>query len=346
MTQEIMTTPTQGVNSNGANEVVLASTGEVADRAVIFTDPREMLIPRNQQELGKLAQAFSRSGMYAAENKQLTPEQCVVIILTGIDLGLTPTQAMRGIKVIKGQPAPSADTLVACVRRRKDVCKYIQVLESTTKIVRMAGMRLDDSQLDDLQPTIAQFTIEDAAAAGLVNAPGGMYQKYPEQMLYARCAVKLIRRLWPDVALGLYTPDELKSGVVTEEEAEISASVEPIRQITHETVADAPKNPLPVEAANTQPVAAQPSEPAADENQVKMRVDLNARIRALESNDQFGYKSFSQKMFGTLETKKLTIEQMTTANRALDALRDDPFTSLVTLADEWAAVEQKGHGDS
>jgi hypothetical protein len=147
--------------------------------------------------------------MYAAEGKALSVDQVAVIILTGIDLGLTPSQALRGIKVIKGQPSPSADTLIACVRRRHDVCEYIEVSQSSPTIVQMAGKRPGD-----VHPTITQFTIEDARMAGLTTSQ--MYTKYPEQMLYARCAVKLVRRVWPDVALGLYTPDELTSGKTTD----------------------------------------------------------------------------------------------------------------------------------
>ncbi len=304
-------------------------------RTAATFDAREALMPRSYEEVGYLAKLFSNAGMYAADNKPMTVPQCAVVIMTGIDLGLTPSQAMRGISVIKGKPSPSADLLVACVRRRKDICDHIQVIESSATGVKMSGRRVGD-----LTPTLVSFTIEDAQKAELTSSH--MYKKYPEQMLYARCAVKLIRRVWSDVALGLYTPDELRDGQVDPEGNLVPvqpATPEPVRQITHEPpcLPDTPtarSNPDP-------PTDQQPS------SLKTLRKILNDRIAALDADQKELIKQYASTKFnGKFMPAFFTEEQSADVAGALDAIANDPFMGLADLLTTNEAEQTEGHGDS
>lgn len=158
---------------------------------------RELEI-RSWDEMRSVAADAARSNLFAVRR----PEEALVILATGRELGLGPMAALRGIHVVSGRPVLSADLLVAAVRRSGQ-CESWRVLETSAErceiVTRRAGEQHDEAGV---------WTRADAERAGLWRKPGP-WQQYPAQMLRHRCAADLVRRVYPDVALGLYTPDEV-----------------------------------------------------------------------------------------------------------------------------------------
>lgn len=165
-----------------------------------------VISPKSIEEAERLSKTLSTSQLLPDALKQ-KPADILATVLAGAELGLAPMQAIRGIAIIKGKPTLAADTMGALVKRRTDVCEYLVLKHSDGQTATYETKRRGDPQ-----PTTMSFTIRDAQVAGLVSE-GGMYRKYPAQMLRARCLAAICRAVYPDLCLGLYDPDELGAPV-------------------------------------------------------------------------------------------------------------------------------------
>lgn len=156
---------------------------------------RYRLEPKNGTEAWELARVAAASGLYGVQK----PEQALVIIMTGTELGLTANQALRSIQVVKGKPNLSADLIVALVKR-SELCESWETIESTNVLCTVETKRRGDQN-----PRRLTWTLDDAKRAGI---GGEMYQKYPRQMLRHRCSSDLAREVYPDLVLGLFAPED------------------------------------------------------------------------------------------------------------------------------------------
>lgn len=153
--------------------------------------------PSTMAELKDFAAMAARSRFYGAE----TPEQAIMIAMTGRDLGFSYAQSLQFFDVIKGKPALKAIGVVAACLAKPDICEYFRQVELTdTKAVYETKRRGDP-------PVRYEFTMEDAREAGLVTA---MYEKHPKRMLSARCKAYLGRDVYPDIVGGLVETDEAR----------------------------------------------------------------------------------------------------------------------------------------
>lgn len=186
------------------NDMTTTGNAELVHNAPrVITTPDQVkagLMPQNYAECNMLARAFLDSRMYKISNLG----QAMVILLTGMDLGVTPSVAFRSIHVIEGKPSPSADLLVAVCKNHPEVCEYFRLIESTSTAATFETKRVGDP------PVRISYTHADAEKAGLLGKDN--WRKNEPQMLCARAASRLARIVYQDLTLGLYTPDELKSG--------------------------------------------------------------------------------------------------------------------------------------
>lgn len=167
--------------------------GEVVSNAL-------SLAPRDTNEAFGLAERAVKSGLFSALKK---PEEALVILLMGSELGLGPMQSLRSIYVVNGKPVLSADLLVALVRRSGE-CESWRVVESTDTRCEIHTTRKGEKQAE-----VCVWTIERARKAKITGKP--TWDSYPAQMLKARCAAELARQVYPDVGIaGVYTPDEME----------------------------------------------------------------------------------------------------------------------------------------
>jgi hypothetical protein len=115
-------------------------------------------------------------------------------------------QAIRGIHVVEGRPCPSADTLVA-VCKRSSICEYFREVQTTEIASTWETKRRGEDRA-----VRATFALDDAKRAGLAGRKN--WQAYPKRMLSARAKAYLARDTYPELVLGLYTPDEMGEGPV------------------------------------------------------------------------------------------------------------------------------------
>jgi hypothetical protein len=165
-------------------------------RAMVVAQP-DTVEPRNMTELLSLASAAAKSGFFGAKS----PEQALLICMSGRDLGLSYAQALRAFHVIEGKPTLSADGMVAVCLIRRDVCEYFRTLECTNDRAAVETKRTGSP------PQSYVFSMEDARRAGVASKQN--WAKYPSRMLLARARAALARDVYPDLLLGLYDPDEI-----------------------------------------------------------------------------------------------------------------------------------------
>jgi hypothetical protein len=154
--------------------------------------------PTSFAEVRELATMAVKSGLISEAIS--TPEAAFVIIATGLELGLSPMQSLRGINVIDGKPVLSADLLVALAKRSPD-CVYFRLVESTYERATYETLRRGDPK-----PTTLTWTLEDARRADLIGKR--TWKAHPAAMLRARCAAALARAVFPDLLLGVYEESE------------------------------------------------------------------------------------------------------------------------------------------
>lgn len=152
---------------------------------------------RNQAAL------MAKTGL-VPEHFQNKPDDIVVVILTGRELGIPPMRALQEIHVIKGKPGLNARLMMALVQRAgHDI--WIDP-QSDAKSATCHGKRKGTSRVESFT-----FTWEDAKTAQLLNQKGQMYEKYPKAMLMARAISGLCRMTFSDVVTFGYTPEELET---------------------------------------------------------------------------------------------------------------------------------------
>lgn len=169
-------------------------------------DQRMQLRPTTIREAAMMADSIARSGLFAVKS----PEQALVILMTGMELGLAPAQAFRGIHVVQGRAVLAADMMVGICKSQTN-CEWFKLVESTDETATYEAKRAGEPS-----PTRLTYTIEDAKRAGLADKP--IWKQYPAQMLRARCSSGLARVVFADLLFGLYTKEEISHGVEADPE--------------------------------------------------------------------------------------------------------------------------------
>ncbi|MGH3220019.1 MAG: hypothetical protein ACRDPY_15165 [Streptosporangiaceae bacterium] len=163
-------------------------------------------------------------------------------ILAGREMGLGPMTSLQQIHVIKGKPGQSALLMRALIIAAGHQWEDIDVSD-VRAVVR--GRRKGESTWGE-----ATFTAQQARTAGIELG------KYPQDKLYARATVRLARRKFGDVILGMpYSAEELEDGDVDEGAigADQPAAIEPPKPAA---------SPPRTARRRTTPAAAAPDEKA------------------------------------------------------------------------------------
>jgi 5'-3' exonuclease len=162
-------------------------------------DYERQLDPRSMKDARILAKDMHDSRLFSAYG---TPQGVLSTVMLGRELGLPAMASLRGIHVIEGKHALSAQTMVALVLK-SGLAEYFEPVEfdhlHAVFETKRKGARKE---------VRLQHTIEMAQTAGLVK-PNSNWVKVPTDMLVARAQARLCRLVYPDIVGGLYTPDEL-----------------------------------------------------------------------------------------------------------------------------------------
>lgn len=121
------------------------------------------------------------------------------LMLSAKDLGISPMKAINGgFHVVNGKVCMSTALMTDRIRKAGHSVKVIEMTREKCVII---GVRKDNG--DSIK---YEYTMEDAALAGLPNSP--TWKKYPKVMLYNRCMSGVARILFVDVVGNSYSEDE------------------------------------------------------------------------------------------------------------------------------------------
>jgi hypothetical protein len=165
------------------------------------------MIPKSYPQVMELAVIMAKSGMVPKEMIG-RPEACAVAIMFGLELGLSPTQAIQNIMVVNGRPTIWGDALKALIigsgkcelfdedpphvalKNKKGRCRLVRKKEFGGGEIEM------------------EFSVDDAQRAKLWSKEGP-WQTYPGRMLMYRARSWACRDLFPDVLKGMQMREEL-----------------------------------------------------------------------------------------------------------------------------------------
>jgi len=132
------------------------------------------------------------------------PEDVLVAIQWGRELGLAPLQALQNIACINGKPSVYGDAAMALVQASavcEDIEEYFENEGSPNPVAVCVAKRKGRS------PVTVKFSVEDAKRAGLW-AKQGPWSAYPKRMMQMRARGFALRDAFPDVLKGLITVEE------------------------------------------------------------------------------------------------------------------------------------------
>ena len=153
-------------------------------------------LPMSYEDIKAMAKDMFASGFFQSIKN---PQQALVTILAGREIGMGPFEAMSNIYVIHGRPAFYAHKYGDMIKRTG---KYnYKVKTHTTEECEIAFYENGE------EVGTSKFTMEDAKTAGIVN---DNWKKYPRNMLFARAITNGARWYCPDAFNGAaYEPEEL-----------------------------------------------------------------------------------------------------------------------------------------
>ena len=169
------------------------------------------IVPKSLSEAYRIAQAVCAAKM--APKGLDTPEACMIAIMHGLEVGLSPLSALQRIAVINGRPTIWGDGALALVKA-SGLCEAIEEwIEGDDLHTWIAVCNL--IRKHDPVPVERRFSTEDAKRAKLWGK-SGPWSDYPKRMLQMRARAFALRDAFPDVLGGLYLTEEFVAELETE----------------------------------------------------------------------------------------------------------------------------------
>jgi hypothetical protein len=177
------------------------------------------VIPRNIKETYELATILSKSGIVPKE-MQNNPAATFLAISYGLELNISPTQALASIMIVNNRASIYGDLGKALVLQAK-----IKVLDKENNSVEVPLLEEFDEDRPDVAlkqgfgrcrtkrrgfpSTETRFSIEDAKRAGLWGK-AGPWSQYSGRMLMFRARSWELRDSFSDVLRGLQIREEVE----------------------------------------------------------------------------------------------------------------------------------------
>lgn len=223
---------------------------------VVAVEPRPSLVtgnrpaaivPTDMDSAYRLGKAICLAGM--APKGMDTPEKCMIAIMRGMEVGLTPFMALDKIAIVNGRPTIWGDGAIGLVRG-SGLCEFIKERIEGAGDARMAVC--EAKRRAEPEPIRRTFSVADAKKAGLWGKQGP-WQQYPERMLQMRARAFALRDGFADVLGGLYLREEIEDA-------------QPMRDITPREEPPAPPPAAQIAKAPADEPPA-PTEQATDEGE-------------------------------------------------------------------------------
>ncbi len=180
------------------------STATPIATPAVATPAQSTLAPATFGELVEFAEIAARS-QFVPKDYRNHPEDILLAVQLGSEVGLRPMQSLQNIAVINGRPAVWGDALPGLCRASpvfEDLIESFEREDDPDFLIAVCTAKRHGST-----PVTARFSVMDAKRAGLWTKPGP-WQTYPRRMLQMRARSFALRDCFPDVLKGLISVEE------------------------------------------------------------------------------------------------------------------------------------------
>ena len=197
-----------------------------------------------------LSEAMTFSDMLANSSMvprayQGKPQDILVCVQWGMEMGLAPMQALQNIAVINGKPSVYGDAAMALVQA-SPVCEDVEEFfegEGTPNPVAVCVAKRKGRK-----PVTARFSVEDAKRAGLW-AKQGPWSAYPKRMMQMRARGFALRDAFPDVLKGMITVEEAQDYPEEAKPRQVAKPANPLDMVAPPPAIEQTSNPAVIEQA-------------------------------------------------------------------------------------------------
>jgi hypothetical protein len=158
------------------------------------------LAPTNMDQAMKMAEMLSKSGM-VPKAYQGKPQDTLVAMMMGHEVGLNPIQSLQNIAVINGKPSIYGDALAALVQNHPAFGGMEESFDEAKMVASCTVWRRGGTKHTQT------FSQADAQKANLWGK-SGPWTQYPKRMLAMRARGFALRSQFADALAGLITREE------------------------------------------------------------------------------------------------------------------------------------------
>lgn len=151
-------------------------------------------------EMTKMAASIVKSKLFGFE----TQEQALAIMMIAQAEGRHPALAARDYHIIQNRPALKADAMLARFQAGGGVVEWTAYSDD-----KVSGKFSHPASCP--RPIEIVWTLEQAKRIGLANKDN--WRKYPRAMLRSRVISEGVRTVYPGIAVGVYTVEEVQDFV-------------------------------------------------------------------------------------------------------------------------------------
>lgn len=160
------------------------------------------VVPTDAAEAFRIAKLLCEAKMVPDSYK--TPQQVLIGIMKGMELGVPPITAVSWIMVINNRPAIWGDLAVALVQRSGKLAFFEE--RQTKREDGKWDAQCICERTDIGGREVVDFTWEDAVAADLTGK--AIWKKYPKRMMQWRARAFALRNRFADMLQGLDIVEE------------------------------------------------------------------------------------------------------------------------------------------
>lgn len=181
---------------NHESQLAIAGETQVSERGIQL---------RSMDDMSRWANTIVNSGLAPSAFK--SPEAVMVAIQHGMELGLSPMQALHSIAIINNRPTIWGDAALALCKANAAFTDIVETFErGDTEDKTLARCVVFRSKQT---PTERTFSVADAKKAGLWGK-SGPWSQYPKRMLQMRARSFALRDSFPDSLKGIGIREEVE----------------------------------------------------------------------------------------------------------------------------------------
>lgn len=173
------------------------------------------LVPMDQMQL--MAKSLVEGKLFGFKSVQ----EAVSIMLIAQAEGRSPALAIRDYHIIQGKPALKADAMLARFQQEGGVVNWIEYTDQ-----KVTGEFSHPKSSP--KPVAITWTIEMAKRIGIANKD--TWRNYPRAMMRARCISEGVRTVYPGIAVGMYTIEEVQDFAREKDVTPMAGTVEALTE--------------------------------------------------------------------------------------------------------------------